>query len=171
MRKCLLVAALAIFALSSASDSLLANRPSVSAMCDISCTVAETIEWSQSTSPTIEPADITGQNTQIYCSTSVMLYTNGDVAITTDNSDLVQLAEDKACRLVTDHKLEYDTGGTITAPSSYQHLLINSPTLMRITGDAGADVTLSTKVHNHTTTQAEVDKHSATVTLTVCWQS
>lgn len=171
MRKCLLTAALAIFALSSACDSLLANRPSVSATCDISCTIAETVEWSQSGFQDVEPANLTGQNTQIYHSTSVMLYTNADVAITTDNSDLVQLAEDKACRFVTDHKLEGDTGETITAPSSYEHLLINSPTLMRITGDAGADVTLSAKVHNHTTTQAEVDKHRATVTLTVCWQS
>ena len=171
MRKCLLTAALAIFALSSASDSLLANRPSVSATCDISCTVAETVEWSQSSSQDVEPANLTGQNNEVYGSTSVMLYTNGDVAITTDNSDLVQLAKDKACRLVTNHKLECDTGETRTAPSSYEHFLINSPTLMHITGDAGADVTLSAKVHNQTAIQAEVDKHRATVTLTVCWQS
>ena len=118
--------ALAIFALSSASDSLLANRSSVSATCDISCTIAETVEWWQSSFQDVEPANLTGQNTQIYCSTSVMLYTNADVAITTDNSALVQLAKDKACRLVTDQKLEQDTGEAITAPSSYEHFLINS---------------------------------------------
>jgi hypothetical protein len=171
MRKCLLVATLAIFALSSASDSLLANWPAVGATCDISCTIAETVEWSQSGFQDVEPANLTGQNAQIYCSTSVMLYTNGDVTITADSSDLAQLAKDDDQRLVTEYKLEYNGGKTITGWSSYEHLLINSPTLMHITGDAGADVTLSANVHNHTTTQAEVDKHSATVTLTVCWQS
>lgn len=129
------------------------------------------MEWSQTGFQDVEPANLTGQNNEVCGSTSVMLYTNGDVTITTDNSDLVQLAKDEACGLATDRKPECDTGQTITAPSSYEHLLINSPTLMHITGDAGADVTLSANGHNHTTTQAEVDRHSATVTLTVCWKS
>ena len=163
--------ALVIFASSWACDSALATPPPVSATCNISCTVAETIEWSQSSSPAIEPADITGHNDQTYGAASILLYINGDVTITADSSDLAQLAKDDDQRLVTEYKLEYNGGETITGWSSYEHLLINSPTLMRITGDAGADVTLSAKVHNHTTTQAEVDKHRATVTLTVCWQS
>lgn len=154
MRIYLFIAVLLVFALSSAPSLVLAGPPPVSATCNISCTVAEIAEWSDTSFPAINLADLTTQNSQVSGSSRLCLYTNGDVEITADNSDAAQLSKDDNHRLVTEYKLEYDafglnkTGGSMVDWSGYASFLSEGSRVTHVSGDGAVEVTLSVRVSN-----------------------
>ena len=154
MRRYLFIAVLVVSALSSPPNPTLAKPPSVSTRCNISCTVAEIVEWSNDSFPAINLADLTKQNSQVSGSSSLYLYTNGDVAIIADNSAAAQLSKDDNHRLVTEYKLEYDasglnkTGGGMVDWSGYDSFLGEGSKVTHVSGDGAVEVTLSVRVSN-----------------------
>jgi len=177
MRSYLSITVLAVFTLSLAPDLVLAEPPSVSAKCNISCTVADVVEWSDSSFPAINLTDLTIQNSQVSGSASLLLYTNGDVKITADNSDAAQLSKDAIHKLATEYKLEYDAygigeaGGSTVAWSEYDSFLSRGSTVRHISGDGAVEVTLSVRVSNARRIPSGSGRYSAAQTLTVCWKS
>ena len=177
IRSCLFITVLAVFALCLAADLVLAAPPPVSATCDISCTVAETVEWSEAGFPAIELTDLTTRNRQVSGSASLTLYTNGDVKITADNSDAAQLSKDALHKLITEYKLQYDasgvgeTGGSTVAWSDYDSFLSKGSTVKHIYGDGAVEVILSVRASRDTLRPGDSGEYSATQTLTVCWKS
>jgi len=154
MRSYLFIAVLVVSVLSSPSNPALAKPSSVSAGCNISCTVAEIVEWSDSSFPSINLADLTTQSSRVSGSSSLYLYTNTDVEITADNSDAAQLSKDDNHRLVTEYKLEYDafglnkTGGSMVDWSGYDSFLSEGSRVTHVSGDGAVEVTLSVRVSN-----------------------
>lgn len=154
MRSYLFIAVLAVFDLFLASNLVSAEPPSVSATCNITCTVADMVEWSDTSFPAINLADLTTQSSQVSGSSSLYLYTNGDVKITADNSDAAQLSKDDNHKLVTEYKLEYDafgvnkTGGSTVEWSEYECFLNEGSTVTHVSGDGAVEVTLSVRVSN-----------------------
>lgn len=148
------IAVLVVSALSSPPNPTLAKPPSVSARCDISCTVAEIVEWSDNSFPAINLADLTAQSSWVSGSSSLYLYANRDVEITADNSDTAQLSKDDNHRLVTEYKLEYDacglnkTGGSMVDWSGYDSFLSEGSRVTHVSGDGAVEVTLSVRVSN-----------------------
>jgi hypothetical protein len=127
-------------------------KSSVSAKCDISCTVVEIVEWSDSSFPAINLANLSAQNSRVSGSSILCLYTNTNVEITADNSDAAQLSKDENHRLVTEYKLEYDafglskTGGTMVDWSGYDSFLSEGSRVTHVSGDGAVEVTLSVRV-------------------------
>jgi hypothetical protein len=154
MRSYLFIAVLVVSVLSSPSNPALAKPSSVSAKCNISCTVAEIVEWSDSSFPAINLADLTTQSSRVSGSSSLYLYTNGDVEITADNSDAAQLSKDDNHRLVTEYKLEYDafglnkTSGSMVDWNGYDSFLSEGSRVTHVSGDGAVEVTLSVRVSN-----------------------
>jgi hypothetical protein len=150
----LFIAVLVVSVLSSLSNPALAKPPFVSARCNISCTVAEIVEWSDSSFPAINLADLTKQSGRVSGSSSLYLYTNGDVEITADNSAAAQLSKDDNHRLVTEYKLEYDasglnkTGGGMVDWNGYDSFLSEGSRVTHVSGDGAVEVTLSVRVSN-----------------------
>ena len=162
---------MAIFAFSAAADLVSAVPPPVSATCDISCAVAEIVEWSQVSFPAIELAELTAQKSQTTDSASLILYTNGDVKITADNSDEAELAKDGNHKLVTEYRLECDAGAAATGWTSYDSFLSNGLTVKNTGGDGTVEVTLSVRASKDSKEAAGSGRYGATQTLTVCWGS
>jgi len=154
VRSYLFIAVVAVFVLSLAPDLLLAKPPSVSATCNITCTVANIVEWSETSFPAIYLADLSAENSQVSGSSRLCLYTNGDVKITADNSDTAQLSKDDNHKLVTEYKLEYDasraneTGGSTVEWSEYDRFLNEGSTVTHVSGGGAVEVTLSVRVSN-----------------------
>jgi hypothetical protein len=154
MRSYLFIAVLAVSALLSPPNPALAKPSSVSARCNISCTVAEIVEWSDDSFPPIDLAGISAQSSQVSGSSRLCLYTNGDVKITADNSDAAQLSKDDNHKLVTEYKLEYDafgankTGGSTVEWSEYDCFLSEGSTVTHVSGDGAVEVTLSVRASN-----------------------
>ena len=154
MRSYLFIAVLAVSALLSPPNPALAKPLSVSAGCNISCTVSEIVEWSNNSFPPIDLADLTTQSSQVSGSSRLCLYTNGDVKITADNSDVSQLSKDDHHKLVTEYKLEYDafgvnkTGGSMVDWSGYDSFLSEGSIVTHVSGDGAVGVTLSVRVSN-----------------------
>lgn len=177
MRSYLFITVLAVFALFLAPSLILAGPPPVSATCKISCTVAEIVEWSDSSFPAVNLADLTAQNNKVSASASLVLYTNGDVKITADNSDAAQLSKDDNHKLVTEYKLQYDafganeTGGSTADWSNYDSFLSEGSTVMHVSGDGAVEVTLSARIFKETRRLGDSGEYIATQTLTVCWKS
>jgi len=152
MRSHLSIAVLVVSALFSHPNPVLAKPSSVSARCNISCTVAEIVEWSNNSFPPIDLADLTTQSSQASGNSKLCLYTNGDVKITADNSDAAQLSKDDNHKLVTEYKLEYDafgvnkTGGSMVDWSGYDPFLSEGSTVTHVSGDGAVEVTLSVRV-------------------------
>jgi hypothetical protein len=155
MRSYLFIAVLTVSVLSSPLNPTLAKPPSVSTRCNISCTVAEIVEWSDDSFPAINLADLTAQSRQVSGSSSLYLYTNGDVEIIADNSAAAQLSKDNSHRLVTEYKLEYDasglnkTGGGMVDWSGYDSFLSGGSRVIHVPGDGAVEVTLSVRVSNN----------------------
>lgn len=162
---------MAIFAFSAAADLVSAVPPPVSATCDISCTVADIVEWSQASFPAIELAELTTQSSEATDSASLILYTNGDVKITADNSDEAGLSKGGNHKLGTEYRLEFDTAGAATGWSNYDSFLKNGLTVEHISGDGAIEVTLSVRASNDIKKPGDSGRYSATQTLTVCWSS
>ncbi|UCF42524.1 MAG: hypothetical protein JSV99_07965 [Planctomycetota bacterium] len=162
---------MAIFAFSAVADLVSAVTPPVSATCDISCTVAEIVEWSQTSFPAIELAELTTQKRQATASASLVLYTNGDVKITADNSDEAELSKGGNHKLVTEYRLECDPAGAVTGWSSYDCFLSNGLTVKRTGGDGAVEVTLGVRASKDGRQAAGSGRYGAMQTLTVCWGS
>ena len=177
MRSFLSIALLVVFALSLVPNPVLAAPPPVSATCDISCTVAETAEWSDASFPAINLPDLTTPDSRVSGSTSLVLYTNGEVKITADNSDVAQLSKDNLHKLVTEYKLGYDapgagqTGGSTVTWSRYNSFLSNGSIVKHASGDGTVEVTLSVRASKDALYSGDSGKYTATQTLTVCWKS
>ena len=143
-----------ILVLFSAQNLVLAGHAPVSATCDISCTVADIVEWSDNSFPAINNEDIRARNSRVLGSSILCLYTNADVEITADNSDAAQLSKDDNHRLVTEYKLEYDafglnkTGGSMVDWSGYDSFLSEGSRVTHVSGDGAVEVTLSVRVSN-----------------------
>jgi len=162
----------AIFALSLAPNLVLAPPPPpAGATCNISCTVADIAEWSDTSSPTINLPEPTTQNSRGSAHDSLVLYTNGDVKITADSSASAQRSKDDNHKLVTVYMLEYDTADTITVWSTYDSLLSNDSAVKHISADGAAEVTISVTVSNDSGAIGDSGEHSAALTLTACWKS
>ncbi len=167
----------AAFALSLAPNLVLAPPPPAGATCNISCTVADIAEWSDTSSPTINLPELTTQNSRVSAGISLVLYTNGDVKITANSSASAlpgspygQRSKNDNHKLVTVYKLEYDTADTITAWSSYSSLLNNNSAAKHISADGAAELTLSFTASNDSGAIGDSGEHS-TLTLTACWKS
>jgi len=154
MRSYLFIAVLVVSALSSPSNPALAKPSSVSTRCNISCTVTEIVEWSDSSFPAINLADLTTQSSRVSGNSSLYLYTNTDVEITADNSGAAQLSKDDNHRLVTEYKLEYDasglnkTGGGMVDWSGHDSFLSEGSRVTHFSGDGAVEITLSVRVSN-----------------------
>ena len=175
MKSCLSIASLVIFALSSVTNMVSAAPPVVSARCNISCTVADIAEWSDDSPPVINLPHLT-QNKQATNSTSLVLYTNGEVKITADNLDVIQLPKDSFYKFLMEYKLDYDGSGINKTGSTVARRQCNSLLnigLMetQVSGDDAVEVILSVVASKNTSQPGDSGRHTATHTLTVCWKS
>ncbi len=177
MRSCLPIAVPVAFALLLAPNLALAKPPSVSATCRITCTVANIMEWSDTSFPAINLAVLTPTNNPSSGSATLTLYTNGTVSITADSSDAAQLSKDAIHKLITEYKLEYDgsgvneTGGRTTAWSGYSSFLTKDSQVTHISGDGAVEVTLSVRASLEGIRHEDSGEYNATQTITVCWKS
>lgn len=162
---------MAVFAFSAVADLVLAVPPPASATCDISCRVADIVEWSDASFPAIELTKLTTQKSQSSDSASLILYTNGNVKITADNSDEAELFKGGNHNLVTEYRLEFDTAGAVTGWTSHDGFLKNALTVQHISSDGAIEVTLSVRASNSSNKATDSGRYSATQTLTVCWSS
>jgi len=166
-----------ILALFSTQNLVLAAHAPVSATCDISCTVADIVEWSDDSFSAIELGNLTAENREVSGSASLVLYTNRDVQIVADNSNAARLSKDGVHNLVTQYKLEYDaagmgqTGGRTPGWSDYDRFLVNGYQVTHVCGDGAVDVILSVRSFKDTAPRAgESGRYTARQTLTVCWK-
>jgi len=162
---------IAVF-VSSLPAGLAGAAPSpASAACNISCTVAEVAEWSNNSLPVADAPDTVAIDIDTSGGTSLVLYTNGDVKITADNSGTNQLSKDALCKPITVYKPEYNPSGIDKADSStatcsrYDPFLSNDSTARCVSSNGAVEVTLSVK-HS-----VDSGRYCATKTLTVCWKS
>jgi hypothetical protein len=154
-----------------AADLASAQPPPVSASCSISCTVAQIAEWSEETFPPIELAELTASNTQVTGTASLVLYANGDVKITADNSNRAELAKDANHKLVTEYRLQCDTADAATPWSDYASFLSDGLIVPHTAGDRAIEVTLSVRASNDRSRPQDAGTYTAEQTLTVCWAS
>jgi len=191
MRSYLFTAVLAVFILSLAPNLASGQPPPaplepfpagsltgpVCATCEISCTVADIVEWSDTDFPAIELADLTTENSQVSGNTSLVLYANVDVTITADNSDTAQLSKDALHKLLTEYRLEYDatgvaqTGGSTVVWSDHDSFLSKGSTVNHIPCDGAVEVILSVRAACDRNAPPASGDYTATQTLTVCWKS
>ncbi|MCX5638093.1 MAG: hypothetical protein NTX52_10445 [Planctomycetota bacterium] len=165
-----------ILALFSTQNLVLAAHAPVSATCDISCTVADIVEWSDDSFSAINLGNLTAENREVSGSASLVLYTNRDVQIIADNSDASQLSKDGVHNLVTQYKLEYDAGGMgqtsdrTAGWSDYDCFLTNGSQVTHVSGDGAVEVILSVRAFKNTVRAGESGHYTARQTLTVCWK-
>jgi hypothetical protein len=175
MKSFLLIIALAVLALLLTEAIIYATPPPSSAVCNITCTVADIAEWSNESFPPIQ-LDLTAKNNQTSGSSSLVLYANGDVEITADNSDAAQLSKNSFSKLTTEYKLESgnfteDQSGTDLADwSSFDSFLGNGTTINYIPGSGAIEIILSVKTVNDSVSPAPPGLYQAAQTLTVCWK-
>jgi hypothetical protein len=165
-----------ILALFLTQNLAMAGRAPVSATCEISCTVADIVEWADDSFSAIDLGNLTAENTEVSGSASLVLYTNRDVQIIADNSDAARLSKDAVHNLATQYKLEYDTagtgqtGGTTAGWSDYDRFLITGSQVTHICGDGAVEVILSVRAFKNTARAGESGSYTARQTLTVCWK-
>lgn len=158
--------------------------PNDAATAAVTCTVDTIVEWDDTVNAgdfdTIAIPNITDQNTPRSAHQHLVLYTNDDVVITADNTDVAQLmidrggaAEDK---LVTKYMLAYDgdgdpyTGGTSeVAFTDYTIFIAGGSAVTHALGDGAVEVTLSAQASNDTGNVADAGAYTATQTLTATW--
>ena len=150
--------------------------PPASATCKISCTVANIVEWSESSFPGIDLGSLTVKNKQAIGETTLTLYTNGDVTITADNSNTTELSFGPHT-LLTKYKLRYDgsgvkqTGGRPTTWCSFDTFLKESTDIVHIPTDGAVEIILSVKASIENIYRENSGQYNAIQTLTACWKS
>lgn len=146
----LLVILLVVCVLLRMPDLASAIPPPAAAACKISCTVANIIEWSETSFPKIDLGSPTVKNKQAIGETILTLYTNGNVTIKADNSDTSELSFGPYT-LLTKYKLKYDgsgveqTGGRPTAWHSFDTFLAEGTDIVHISTSGAVDVILSVR--------------------------
>jgi hypothetical protein len=157
-------------------SAIAAPPPPVSATCRITCRVAETVEWSQTSFNDIDLGELNNRNKQTEGQSAIMLYTNGDVMITADNSSAAQLSNGPY-KLQTQYQLKYDgsgiaqTGGTPTEWCTYDTFLKQASEILHAEKDGAVMVILSVKAETDEIKPGSGGEYYATQTLTVCWKS
>jgi len=186
-----------ILTLFSIQNLVLAGHASVSATCDISCTVADIVEWSDDSFPAINLGNLTNETREVSGSSSLILYTNRDVQIIADNSYAARLSKNGVRTLVTQYNLEYygggtdQTGGRTAGWSDYDCFLVNGSQVTHFPGDGAVEVILSVRAFKntasadsdsgsafslgrspaqHSAETSESGYYTARQTLTVCWK-
>lgn len=160
----------------SAKTALSAKPIPASATCRITCTVADTAEWSNTSFPSINLETLSGRNRESAGSASLSLYTNGDVKLVADNSESAQLSKDASHNLATQYKIQTDgdgasqTGGADLDWASYDRFLDKGISLKHVRGDGAVEITLSVKVSKDSFTPGDAGQYSAAQTLTACWE-
>lgn len=170
------VLAVGLFVLLLWAGVVAAAPPDDDATCDISVTVAEIMEW-ESDFSAIGLDNITSQATTVSDTSTMTLYTNGDVDITADTSTNAELTGPDSDTLVTEYGLAYDgnglaaTGGSTVSFTMYDAFLSSASSVTHVSGDGAVEVTLSVRASNATGTLANAGLYTATQTLTASWAS
>jgi len=166
------VITLAILALLPTEAVVYAKPSPSSAVCNITCTVADIAEWSHESFSPIH-LDLTAKNNQASGSSSLVLYANGDVEITADHSDMAQLSKNSFSKLTTEYKLESDNFMGNQSPtdwSNFDSFLGNGTTITHTPGSGAVEIVLSVKAVNDSGSPASPGFYQASQTLTVCWK-
>jgi len=152
----------------------LAVPPPATATCNISCTVANVVEWSQTSFPDVDLGTIAAENKQNTGETTLTLYTNGDVTITADNTNTAELSFGSQA-LLTKYMLRYDgsgvtqTGGETTKWRPFDTFLKEPANIVHIPEDGSVEVILSVEASIEEISPEDSGRYNATQTLTVCW--
>ncbi len=168
------IIASAISALLLAATAAPATPPPSRATCNITCTVADIAEWSDESFPPIQLGQLTPRNNQTSGSSSLVLYANGDVEITADNSLAAQLSKDAVHKLTTEYKLQYDASADQAAGIvdwiDYESFLDGGSTIPHVPSHGATEVVLSVRATHDAKTPPAPGIYQATQTLTVCWK-
>jgi hypothetical protein len=169
------------------------------ATCDITVTVESIVEWEgvDNEFPGIALANITAQNSSPSGSAVLTLWTNSNVTLTADNTNLSQLTHQRGDgapvedTLVTWYKISTDGDGdpatgadstAVTASASdvwtLHNLFLTAPlaslAITHFNGDGNVEVTLEVQATNEVTGHmnvADVGLYEATQTITATWAS
>jgi hypothetical protein len=152
-----------------------APRPA-SATCKITCTVAGIVEWSETYFSDINLGELTADNKQAFGQAALVLYTNGDVTITADNSNTAELSFDSHV-LITKYKLKYnrlgikqtDNNATIWYP--FDTFLKEGTDIAHTSTDGAIEVILSVGALVNEINPQNSGQYIAVQTLTACWKS
>ncbi|MEN6386164.1 MAG: hypothetical protein ABFD79_13325 [Phycisphaerales bacterium] len=150
--------------------------PPASATCRITCRVAETVEWSQASFEDIDLGELNSKHKQTQGQSSLILYTNGDVEITADNSENAELSNG-AYKLQTQYKLDFDaiggsqTGAMPTEWCTYDTFLKEAAQIIHSKTDGNVVIILSVKADIDQIRKDSGGEYYAMQTLTVCWKS
>jgi len=171
------IVALMVYYILFGSPSLaLAVPPPASASCRISCTVADIAEWSEARFPDIDLGELTADNKQAIGETALVLYTNGNVTVTADNSNTAELSFGPHA-LTTKYKLRYNrlginqTGGNSTVWYPFDTFLKESTDIVHTPTNGAVEVILSVEASVEEITPQNSGQYTAVQTLTVCWKS
>ena len=146
------------------------------ATCEIKCTVSEIVEWSDMSFPQIDLGSLNPKRKQAAGESKLVLYTNGDVIITADNSGIAELSSGSQT-LTTEYQLRYDgsgidrTGGRATEWCRFDTFLREPSEIKHILADGAVVIILSVKASIERITPEMTGEYNATQTLTVCWKS
>lgn len=161
----------------STQNLLLARHAPVSATCDISCTVAEVVEWSNDTSPAINLESTVVGDCEATASTSVVLYSNRGVQIVADSPQVAELSKGGLKILINEHKIEDDaggigiTGGRAAAWADYGCVLMNGPHVIHVPNEGVVEVSGPPKMPKSDVAAEDSCCYTTTPVLTVCWKS
>jgi len=144
------------------------------ATCSVQATVGDIMEWG-SDFAAIDLGTMSARGDVLTGSSTVTLFTNGDVSITADTSDTAELDDGGGDTLYTEYGLQYSedgttaTGGSDVAYTVYSSFLSGGSAVTHFAGDGAVDVTLQARASNPTGTLADAGTYNATQTLTASW--
>lgn len=159
-----------------ATATVFAVPPPAVATCAITCRVSEIVEWSDTSFPQIDLGVLTPKKEQAVSESELLLYTNGDVSITADNSDSAELSFG-SYSLQTEYQLRYDgsginqTGGRPTEWCTFDTFLKEAADIIHIPTDGAVVVILSVKASVKEIQPENTGTYNAVQTLTACWKS
>jgi len=156
--------------------TVIAVPPPAVATCKITCTVSEIVEWSDTSFPQIDLGDLNQRREQAAGEAELLLYTNGDIVITADNSGSAELSSGSQT-LTTEYQLQYDgsgedqTGGMPTEWCTFDSFLKEPSKIKHVQTDGAVVIILSVKASVEKVTPEMTGEYNATQTLTACWNS
>jgi hypothetical protein len=148
----------------------------VSAQCRITCRVAEVVEWSNSTFGDIDLGELNSRHLQSQGQSALVLYTNGDVILTADNSQNAQM-RNGSYALNTKYQLKFDgsgveqTGGRPTEWCTYDTFLKEASEILHSQSDGAVEIILSVKAEVENIRPGSGGEYCAVQTITACWKS
>jgi len=179
MRKLLITLTVVIALCLTTNSALAVGDPNDGATASVTVTVDNIVEWADTAFSTIAISDhITAYGSTPDANQSLVLYTNGNVDITADNSTAARLdkTDDPNQILITSYKLTYDeaaggstTGGSTVDWTDYSTFLSSASTVSHAAGDGAVEVTLWAKAANPSGEVADAGSYSAVQTLTAAW--